>query len=583
MKEKESSAFRSARFGMFIHWGLYSILGGRWKGEQMEYIGEWIQSRYRIPNAEYAELAKEFNPVYFDADEWIRRAKEAGMGYIVFTTKHHDGFAMYHSEVDHFNIVEATPFKRDILRELADACQRHGVALGIYYSHCIDWRDPNGADPGPNYSKNFGMSWGNDWDYPDYATKNFKRYFEQKALPQIRELLTNYGPIFSLWLDCPMVLTRQETEELYRTIKAIQPECCVSSRIGYGLGDYACLGDNQSPAGKNDFPLESARTLNHTWGYKEDDHNWQTSASVIGDILATNEKDANLLLNIGPKPDGSFPEPSIEVLSDIAKWRKENNVEFRNTISNPFPQSFPWGWCMVNGNTLQFFVRDQVKSLDIYGIESKIVSCNMPFQQDADGLHIQLTRQPGETPLVIHAEFAPPLKINQLLTPQNGALTLSPETGTLIHGERFSSGETRVGPAAEILEENETCSLDATGALTQWHHPGDGIRWNISLPEGGRYRIWLITENRCHSAPWVGDRRIQLEFAGKRLETELTESERFHSPFYARSASQVGEIELPAGTCGELKLITLGISSTEAVNMNLTAVRIDQTDGRQRA
>ena len=230
-------------------------------------------------------------------EDLLRRAKEAGMGYIVFTTKHHDGFAMYHSEVDHFNIVEATPFKRDILRELADACQRHGVALGIYYSHCIDWRDPNGADPGPNYSKNFGMSWGNDWDYPDYATKNFKRYFEQKALPQIRELLTNYGPIFSLWLDCPMVLTRQETEELYRTIKAIQPECCVSSRIGYGLGDYACLGDNQSPAGKNDFPLESARTLNHTWGYKEDDHNWQTSAAYwISGEEACSLTDESILL-----------------------------------------------------------------------------------------------------------------------------------------------------------------------------------------------------------------------------------------------------------------------------------------------
>lgn len=138
LKRMRIEAFKRRRLGIFFHWGLYSMLGGRWKGVEMDYIGEWAQSYFRIPNAEYAELAARFNPVGFDAEEWIRRVADMGAKYIVFTTKHHDGFAMYHSRVDSFNIVDATPFGRDPLRELADACGRHGVALGIYYSQNLD-------------------------------------------------------------------------------------------------------------------------------------------------------------------------------------------------------------------------------------------------------------------------------------------------------------------------------------------------------------------------------------------------------------------------------------------------------------
>lgn len=200
--EADIAAFREARFGMFIHWGLYSQLGGRWKGQKMDYIGEWIQSRYRIPNAEYAQLAKEFNPVKFDADEWVRQAKGAGMEYVVFTVKHHEGFSMYATKVSDFNIVEATPFKRDVFGELVAACRRHGLKVGIYYSQSLDWHERDAADPLPTEKgrrsslANHGMSWGNNWDWPDSSQKDIGKYLKAKVYPQLKEILTNYGEIF---------------------------------------------------------------------------------------------------------------------------------------------------------------------------------------------------------------------------------------------------------------------------------------------------------------------------------------------------------------------------------------------------
>ncbi len=240
--------WREARFGMIIHWGLYAIPAGEWQGRQMDYIGEWLQSRFRIPKTEYEQLTAQFNPTGFNADEWVRLAKRAGMKYLIFTAKHHDGFAMYHSEADRYNITEATPFARDPLLELAAACQKYGVKLCVYYSQALDWHEPDagGGDAG---NDNYGMSWGNDWDFPEQATKDFSRYFEKKVKPQLRELLTRYGPLGLIWFDCPFTITRAQCEELAEMVRSLQPDCITNSRLGNGLGDYGSLGDNMIPAG----------------------------------------------------------------------------------------------------------------------------------------------------------------------------------------------------------------------------------------------------------------------------------------------------------------------------------------------
>jgi len=203
--------FRDARFGMFIHWGLYSNPAGEWKGKPTTFFGEWIMSRARIPVKEYELLAKDFNPVKFNADEWVRIAKDAGMKYMVITAKPHDGFAMYHSAVLKYNIVDATPFGRDPMKELSAACEKAGLKFCFYYSHDDDWHHPDGD--------------GNTWDYP--GEKNYTRFFEELVKPQVKELLTNYGPIYCMWFDNPSAINKEQAQELVELVHGLQPNCLV--------------------------------------------------------------------------------------------------------------------------------------------------------------------------------------------------------------------------------------------------------------------------------------------------------------------------------------------------------------------
>jgi alpha-L-fucosidase len=582
MEQADIDRFRQARFGMFIHWGLYSSLGGRWQGQAMDYIGEWVQSRFRIPNHDYAALAGQFNPLNFNADDWVKTAKNAGMNYLVFTAKHHDGFALYHSRTSRYNIVEATPFGRDVLRELAEACHRHEMKLGIYYSHCLDWHESDGADPGPESPKNFGMSWGNDWDYPDHHAKHFSRYFENKAKKQITELLTGYGPVFLLWFDCPLTLTQEQGWELRTLVHALQPHCLISGRIGHGLGDFGSLGDNQHPAGQSDFPLESPNTLNHTWGFKWDDHGWMGAQQVVGDLAALNEKNVNYLLNIGPCGDGSFPEPAMDLLRKVAAWRQSAQVAIQRTQPNPFPQSFPWGWCTVSGKTLQFFVRDWNTRLVISGLRNKITSCTVPFAQSGETLTLVLPERDDSLLPVIKVAFAGELDIDQRLMPQSGVLLLIPSTGTVCHGALAAgTGLTASrGAAAEVMEEEPVCSIDSSGALTQWQHPGDGAGWPVYFPLGGAYQVSALTENRCHSAPWVGARTVEVTFSNQTLTAVLNLDEKIGSAYYSKAVSELGTLHAAAGESATISIKTLGISLKDAVNMNLTAIKLQQLDDR---
>ncbi len=312
--------FKEAGFGMMIHWGLYSVLGGEWRGKRMEYIGEWAMSKFEIPNAEYEKLAKVFNPIYFDAEEWVGLAKRAGMKYIVITSKHHDGFALYHSKADAYNIVDATPFGRDVIRELADACAKNDIKLGLYYSQNIDWHEPHGGGYGKEfYHTNFGMSWDNDWDYPDREKKDYRICYEKKIKPQIKEILTEYGDLCLIWFDTPMGLPEDCSRELVDMVKKYQPNCLVNSRIGNEMGDYISLGDNELPETYTDALIEAPITLNHTWGYKSFDNDWKSTEKVKEILNKCRNCGANLLLNIGPDHLGRLPSPAIDVLKALGE------------------------------------------------------------------------------------------------------------------------------------------------------------------------------------------------------------------------------------------------------------------------
>lgn len=325
------SWFKQAQYGMMAHWGLYSLLAGEYKGKRVRSYAEWIQSEMTIANAEYAKLAEVFNPIYFNAEEWICLAKDAGMEYFVFTAKHHDGFAMFRSKADRFNVVDATPFRRDAVEELANACARHGLKFGLYYSQELDWAHPHGG----GYTQTepcAGTSWDNNWDFPDRSRKRFEICFEEKIKPQVKEILTNYGDLCLIWFDVPHTITSEQSLELYRMVKEYQPECLINSRLGNGAYDYVSLGDNEYPS---DIPLEIAAenpnsvngfkyspyglyetpaTMNRSWGFRYYDQDWLTAEEIRRKREALKQLRINYLLNVGPDGLGRIPSFCTEAL-----------------------------------------------------------------------------------------------------------------------------------------------------------------------------------------------------------------------------------------------------------------------------
>jgi len=327
--------FRDARFGMFIHWGLYAIPAGEWQGQAIAGIGEWIMLRARIPVAEYERLAERFNPVRFDADAWASLAARAGAKYLVITAKHHDGFCMFDSRVTQYSIVKATPFKRDPVQELAAACQRHGVRLCFYYSQTQDWHHPGGD--------------GNDWDY-DEATKDFDGYVQNYVKPQVRELLSNYGPIGLIWFDTPKRMTTEQSRELVDLVHSIQPDCLVNGRIGNGLGDYAESRDNVIPAEQLHSDWEVPATINDTWGYKTSDQNWKSPSELVRKLVDCASKGGNYLLNVGPTAEGVIPSPSIERMHAVGDWLRANGESVYGTRPGPI-QGLDWCRTTQRGST----------------------------------------------------------------------------------------------------------------------------------------------------------------------------------------------------------------------------------------
>jgi alpha-L-fucosidase len=324
--------WKEAKFGMFIHWGLYSIPAGNWKDQQTK-VGdgtEWIQSLLKIPVADYKPLAESFNPTQFNAEDYVLLAKEAGMKYIVLTSKHHDGFAMFKSS-DPFNIVDATPYKKDVVKALAEACKKHGIHFGLYYSQAQDWNHPGG-------SACSGL-----WDPAQEGS--FDKYLDEVAVPQVEEILSNYNPEI-LWWDTPCEMTLERAAK-FAPILAKYPNLIVNNRLCNGIAGDLDTPEQHIPAtgipGKN---WESCMTMNGTWGYSVNDHNWKSSETLVRNLIDIVSKGGNYLLNVGPTSAGLIPEPSIERLKEVGAWIKNNGEALYGTTASPFDQ-LDWGRCTV--------------------------------------------------------------------------------------------------------------------------------------------------------------------------------------------------------------------------------------------
>jgi alpha-L-fucosidase len=304
---------------------VYSIPAGEWKGKRSLGLGEWIMNRSQIPVRDYEKLASQFNPVKFNADQWVQMAQDAGMKYIVITSKHHDGFAMFKSKASSYNIVDATPFKRDVLKELADACARKGMRLGFYYSQSQDWHEPNGA--------------GNDWDFGPDDKKDYDQYLRGKAEPQIRELLTGYGPVALIWFDTPRMMTGDRAQRFANIVRTLQPNTLIDGRLGTE-GDYRSTGDNVIPSQASTEAWETPATVNDTWGFRKDDTNWKSPGQIVFKLVDIVSKGGNYLLNVGPMSDGTIPQASQDILRTVGRWLRVNGEAVYGAQSTPFGEEF---------------------------------------------------------------------------------------------------------------------------------------------------------------------------------------------------------------------------------------------------
>ncbi len=325
--------WRDDTFGMFIHWGPYAVPAGEYKGQKIDGIGEWIMERAEIPVEEYEEFARQFNPVRYDAEQWVKIAKDAGMKYIIITSKHHDGFGLWDSEVSDYDAVDFAPVQKDLLAELKEASDKHGIKLGFYYS-IMDWHHPDAQAP----------------HYPDYNTDeksnpDFERYVENYLKPQVKELVEKYDPAV-LWFDGEWIpeWKHEHGVEMYTWLRQMKPDLIINNRVdvgragmqGMNKGDEDYVGDFGTPEQEilestSEFDWEACMTMNDTWGFKKQDDNWKSSENLIYNLADIAAKGGNYLLNVGPTAEGLIPDASVERLAKMGDWMDVNSEAIYNT------------------------------------------------------------------------------------------------------------------------------------------------------------------------------------------------------------------------------------------------------------
>lgn len=507
-QDQKMAWWREARFGMFIHWGLYAIPAGEWKGEQIPGISEWIMARAKIPVKEYEKLAEKFNPTKYDAEAWVKLAKSAGMKYIVITSKHHDGFAMFHSKASPYNIYDATPFKRDPLKELAEACKKEGIRLGFYYSQAQDWHEPGGTY--------FNIEEGKPhWD-PDLKREPLMNYINGKALPQVKEILENYGGLDILWWDTP----RGMTEEAAKVLKAETdkyPNLITNNRLYRPWpGDFTTPEQHIPPTGL-DYDWEVCMTMNTSWGYKWYDNNWKSSADLIRMLVDIASKGGNFLLNVGPTAEGLIPDSSVVRLQQIGEWMKLNGESVYGTSASPFFK-LTWGRCTqkkVGKSTLLYLhVFDWPKDgiLKVPGLKSRITDVYLlsnprqkfAWKYEGDDVLIHAPNvifDPVNTVVVVKTRGA--LKItSNMPTLHDGVVQLNADFAN-IHNPGYGTHAVLKGTGENAVIQN-------------WVDDRATLDWMFDLPETGTFTVEALVKADTASRVTVSvdENKLAAEVAG---------------------------------------------------------------------
>ena len=401
--------WREARFGMFIHWGLYSTLGGEWEGfdygKEMEGASaEWIMLAADIPTDDYAALANRFNPTKFDASKWVGIAKDAGMKYFVITSKHHDGFSLFDTELSDYDIIDRSPFKRDVIKELADECARQGIRFGVYYSHSKDWyhRTKRRADPNPPSAK-----------YIEFAQG------------QVRELLTNYGDIGVLWFDTGGQF-KEINGDYGRLVRRLSPRTIIGSRLNAddeSLHDFRTMADRSIPEGRVDFDAESPMTMRDNWGYDRDDDNWKSVNELLQRFSLMVCRGANMLLNVGPTPEGELTPEDVERVQAFGRWLRVNGEAVYRTDGSPFGHDFEWGsMTQKPGRPYLHVLKWDARGIRIPGLRSAVSKAY--FLADP-AQSFEVTHENGEVLVHTSAE-APDENVSVIVLEIEGAIEVDP-------------------------------------------------------------------------------------------------------------------------------------------------------------
>jgi len=514
-KDLRMSWWREARFGMFIHWGLYAIPAGEWQGKTNH--AEWIRHSAKIPVQEYDKFVQQFNPVKFNADQWVKMAKRAGMKYLVITSKHHDGFCLWDTKQTEYDVM-STPFRRDVLQELTKACKRHDVRMCFYHS-IMDWHHP---DYLPRRS----------WEKADRPEGNadFNRYIPYMK-NQLREIIANYDPGV-LWFDGEWedTWTHEMGIDLYDYVRGLKSDIIINNRVDKGrrgmqgltrAGDYR--GDFGTPEqeipdqGLPGLDWESCMTMNAHWGWNKNDQKWKSSEDLIRKLIDIASKGGNFLLNIGPKADGTFPTESIERLEQIGKWMDVNGESIYATTASPFAK-LPWGRCTKkiksDGAILYLHVFDWPSDgeLLVPGLKTKVKNAfflagdqNIKISSNEDGVVLGVPAQALDTiDTVIVLQLNGELKVEKVLTKQKADGTLElPASIAEIHDE--GGGQS---PQVE--------SKSGKPNIGFWLNQRDWVEWKFKIDKPGTFDI--LTE----IATPANNSQFTLKVANQTIEAKAT-------------------------------------------------------------
>ncbi len=541
--------WQEARLGLFIHWGLYSIIGH----------GEWVMYFGRIPVKEYEKLADEFNPVKFDANEWVKFAKDSGMKYIVITAKHHDGFSMFKTNVSKYNIVDATPFGRDVLAELAKACSEQGIKLGFYYSHVREWHHPLASSYETKGIPDLFGNYGNFWDYPNESLKDLQAYIDEFDMPQIKELLTQYGDVLTIWFDTPSHITPNQGRQLRQLVYDTQEGCLVNSRLCDDIEvDYLTMNDDGIPASGIAVPWDTPTTTHGGWGYVKDTQ-YMPCKTMIRKIVEVVSKGGNILMNIGPDPLGVIPEASQKEFRALGEWLKINGEAIYGASAAGLPYIPKWGFVTKKADSVYLLVTDEsAKKLPLSGLLSKVKSCTsldsgkeLVFEQNGDSLVVDASELSGDI-RIIKVTCDEQVRIRQ--------------------GIYAGEDKSVVLPASLAkLDKNPDSHLYIKYGVTElWLMNEDSLNWEFETDEEAEYQIEVLWDCKSYWRPEDVGHQLEVTVNG---ETYCCTTSKDYEWINGTRHIPCGKIKLPSGKY-TLKLKPKHIVKDSYVGLLINGVKL---------